>query len=525
MYLRKSTDERDKQVRSLSDQRSELEELASKNNLHVAAILEEKQTAKVPGRPIFNAMLDRLKNGEADGILAWHPDRLARNSVDGGQIIHLVDQGVIEDLVFVSHWFEPTPQGKFILSMAFGQSKYYVDNLSESIKRSYRQKLAAGLWPVGAPTGYLHDRATGGIKPDPQYAPIVRRMFERYAVGDVTTIHLHDLAVRWGLHSNRGNIPHGSFTDRLLKNPIYHGLMVFNGEVYPGVHEPLVSKALFDKVQRALEARSHYRRPNDAHAVHPFRGMFSCGECGGSITMERQKGHIYLRCTKKRVRCSQSYVREEVLTEQMRAAVRSLSLPPQFARKILDRHTKSTRLTQDPGHLQDELDQIDERLRKLSERYLDDEFSPEEYRDIKNPLIRHRASIREKFEQARIAYLNPHLSARTFLDEAIQVFSTANSGNLADLCRFLRTVGSNHQIRDKQYTFSPLGAWKTVALYGPNRNGDFLRDRVSDEIEGDFLISAATSWLLEDVRYGSGGRPAVPVSSPGEIRTTPAGVL
>ena len=62
--------------------------------------LSKKQTAKIPGRPVFNEMIERMEKGEASGILAWHPDRLARNSVDGGKIIYLVDTGVISEMKF-----------------------------------------------------------------------------------------------------------------------------------------------------------------------------------------------------------------------------------------------------------------------------------------------------------------------------------------------------------------------------------------------------------------------------------------
>jgi site-specific DNA recombinase len=58
-------------------------------------VFVEKQTAKIPGRPVFGEMISRMEAGEASGILAWHPDRLARNSVDGGKIIYLVDTGII----------------------------------------------------------------------------------------------------------------------------------------------------------------------------------------------------------------------------------------------------------------------------------------------------------------------------------------------------------------------------------------------------------------------------------------------
>ena len=85
LYARKSTDVEDKQVLSIDAQLSELREFAAREGLNVVAELIEKQSAKIPGRPIFDAMLERIEAGEADGILAWHPDRLARNSVDGGQ--------------------------------------------------------------------------------------------------------------------------------------------------------------------------------------------------------------------------------------------------------------------------------------------------------------------------------------------------------------------------------------------------------------------------------------------------------
>ena len=124
LYARKSTDVEDKQVLSIEAQIAELRAFAKQNNLNIVDTFIEKQSAKIPGRPIFGEMIKRIEKGEADGIFAWHPDRLARNSVDGGQIIYLVDCGRIAALKFPQFWFEPTPQGKFMLNIAFGQSKY-----------------------------------------------------------------------------------------------------------------------------------------------------------------------------------------------------------------------------------------------------------------------------------------------------------------------------------------------------------------------------------------------------------------
>ena len=147
LYVRKSTDVEDKQVRSIEDQIAELRAFAKSENLEISDVLIEKQSAKIPGRPIFNDMISRIEKGEANGILAWHPDRLARNSVDGGRIIYLLDTEKLVSLKFPTFWCDSTSQGKFMLNMAFGQSKYYVDNLSENTKRGLRQKVKRGGVP------------------------------------------------------------------------------------------------------------------------------------------------------------------------------------------------------------------------------------------------------------------------------------------------------------------------------------------------------------------------------------------
>ena len=191
IYTRKSTDTEDRQVRSISDQLAELKSLALKENIEVVDIFVEKQTAKVPGRPILNEMLQRIEAGEATGILAWHPDRLARNSVDGGKIIYLLDTGKITELKFPTFWCDTTPQGKFMLSIAFSQSKYYVDNLSENIKRGHRNKVKDGIWPQMSPLGYVNVKGKG-IIPDILTAPFIKKTFEAYATGNFTLRQLRE---------------------------------------------------------------------------------------------------------------------------------------------------------------------------------------------------------------------------------------------------------------------------------------------------------------------------------------------
>ena len=172
---------RDKQILSIEAQIAELRALAKQDDIDIVEECIEKQTAKVPGRAIFDTMLDRIENGEASGIITWHPDRLARNSVDGGRIIYLLDTGKLSALKFNTFWFENTPQGKFMLNIAFGQSKYYVDSLSENVKRGLRQKVRRGEYPGIAPIGYLNDVRTRTVTVDKKFSSIIRQAFEQYA--------------------------------------------------------------------------------------------------------------------------------------------------------------------------------------------------------------------------------------------------------------------------------------------------------------------------------------------------------
>lgn len=125
MYVRKSTDEESYQVLSIESQIEELKEFAERENLEISEIFIEKKTAKIPGREIFNEMLSKIEASKIPiGILSWHPDRLSRNSIDGGRIIYLLDTGKLAGLKFPTFSFENTPAGKFFLSIALSNAKY-----------------------------------------------------------------------------------------------------------------------------------------------------------------------------------------------------------------------------------------------------------------------------------------------------------------------------------------------------------------------------------------------------------------
>src|SRR5437879_3235406 len=107
VYCRKSTEAEDRQVASIESQLTTLKRtFGEKSGIEIVRVYEEAFSAKAPGRPVFGEMIKAIEKNEAEGIIAWAPDRLARNSIDGGRIIYLLDTGVIKDLKFSTYTFE-----------------------------------------------------------------------------------------------------------------------------------------------------------------------------------------------------------------------------------------------------------------------------------------------------------------------------------------------------------------------------------------------------------------------------------
>ncbi len=271
-------------MQSIEGQLDELRSLAKRESLTIIEELVEKQSAKIPGRPIFNNMISRIEKGQANGILSWHPDRLARNSVDGGKIIYLVDIGKLSALKFNTFWFEPTPQGKFMLSMSFSQSKYYVDSLAENTRRGLRQKARNGYFPGVAPLGYINDTRNKTIIVNKRIAPVITKAFEMYSQGNIPIKDVASFLEQQKVLNPQGNRIDEDKIRYILKKPFYCGLFRYDGETYEGRHEPIISKKLFDKVQEVLNSRNkQWQTANIGRIQKPYLGLLRCGECGMMI--------------------------------------------------------------------------------------------------------------------------------------------------------------------------------------------------------------------------------------------------
>lgn len=282
-YCRKSRDEADRQILSIEAQIAELKEFAKREGIQIVEFVTEAKTAKMPGREQFATVLKKIETGEVNGIVAWHPDRLARNSMDGGKIIYLLDTGHLLDLKFPTFWFENTPQGKFMLSIAFGQSKYYIDNLSENVRRGLRQKLRNGVWPNKAPYGYINNSRTRNIDIDPEKSKTIEKAFSLFAEGNKSFTDISRFLFEFGLQRKNGKPLHINQIKEILTDKFYIGIMKYNNEYHEGTHACFIDNDIFQKVQQQVK---HITKPQKHGKYFPFIGLARCGECGATVTAE-----------------------------------------------------------------------------------------------------------------------------------------------------------------------------------------------------------------------------------------------
>src|SRR3989338_9513065 len=134
LYARKSTDVEDKQILSIEAQLAELRALARKNDLEIVEEFVEKKSAKIPGRVIFNDMMSRIGRGEAQWIICWKIDRLARNPVDCGQIQWLLQNSVITHIQTHDRGYYPA-DNVLMMSVEFGMANQYIRDLSVNVTR------------------------------------------------------------------------------------------------------------------------------------------------------------------------------------------------------------------------------------------------------------------------------------------------------------------------------------------------------------------------------------------------------
>ena len=352
LYARKSSESEDRQVQSIDDQINRLKKLASDLNLDIKKIYTEAKSAKTPNsRPVFEEMMQRIENGEANGILCWQINRLSRNPVDSGRISWLLQQGVLQSIQTIDRQYLPE-DNVLLFSVESGVANQYILDLRKNTKRGMISKLEKG-WQTGvAPLGYLNDKENKIIIKDPERFNLVRKMWDLMLTGNYTPPKILEIANNeWGFRTRKfkrkgGNPLSRSAIYKIFTNLFYAGIVVNAGIQYQGAHEPMITLEEYDRVQMLLGKKG---KPRPKTHQFAFTGAIRCGVCGCLYTAETKrklikstgevKEYTYYHCTRRttKIKCNQrKNIREEELERMIEEEIEKYTILPEFLEWALE---------------------------------------------------------------------------------------------------------------------------------------------------------------------------------------------
>ena len=475
LYARKSTDVEDKQVLSIEAQLAELRTLAKSEGLEIANEFVEKRTAKMPGRPVFNEMIKRIQKGEAQGIICWKLDRLARNPVDGGQISWMLQQNIIQHIrAHNSHYY--SGDNVLMMSVEFGMANQFIRDLSSNVKRGLRAKVKRGEFPSVAPTGYQNDVRTKRIVVDKEKSKVILSAFELYAKGNLRLEDISNFLFENGVKSYYGNILHKDSAKRILSNPFYYGHFRYGGEIHEGRHKPIIEKQLFDKVQKVMIERGNPMKPRSEPKV--FCGLLRCGTCGMMVTAENKTKvckdsihhYTYYRCTKKSkvMKCSEIAVRQEVLDQQFSEILSNYSMLSPWANEFgllmeEDKRKGSFESSKIVADVQNRVYDLSEKIQRLLDVYLAQDIDRETYLRERSKLFSDKKNFEEKIEKLERDATHWLAPMQEWVNTASSLGKIAERNDLPSKKSSLQKIfGSNLFLHDKKVQENPSLPYETV---------------------------------------------------------------
>lgn len=467
-YSRKSSEAKEKQALSISDQNQECASYASREGLNIVRKLEESKSAYKPhNRIYFDEMIRLIKNGEASAILTWHLNRLCRNPEEGGILIQLLQDGILKEIRTTAGEIYTPDSDHFILQIHFGMNNQYSRNISRDVKRNLHLKAERGEYPKPAPLGYENygERGRKNIKPYPAEAQLIKELYRLASLGIYSLNYLVDYIYQKGLRTKRKKKVSKSHLYHILTSPLYYGYFYHNSELFKGSYEPLIDKRLWDKVQYALANRS---KPRTYVWNNPYNGLLKCPNCGCSITTsvkvktykrtDRKATYVYLHCTRRKGRCNQPPITLEEFEKQMIKQISKITINEEIWHlgiKLLRekyRNEGDKNLTQIHS-LQSEYEHLQQKLNSLINMRANGELTKEEFTEQKELILKERLRIENLINDSKNNSDNWLELAEEFLNIAFEARDIMLKGEYEEKRKLITSVGENLFLRDKKVEF------------------------------------------------------------------------
>jgi len=467
MYMRKSSESEDRQQLSLDGQEEALNKIVKLNNLTVVGEpFRESKSARKLGRPKFNEMMELIRKGKADAILCWHLNRLARNPVDGGNIMWELGNRTIKEIRTTESIYTGTPDDRLMMSIIFGMATKKSDDIGRDVKRGNQNAIDAGKWPGTAKIGYIRDREANEIIPDPDRFNLVKKLWKLRLNGvapmNILKVAREDLKLTTLQRKRTGGlIISQSQLYRLLHDPFYAGFMEWKGQLYPGNHKKMITFSEFQSVQEDFkEKQFSYSTPDCNRFL--FQGLFKCGICSSLITTEKKinrygSKYIYYHCSRKSKVynfCPEKSVQEHVINTAILQFLDSISLSDDIQSFILKKTRQANSKIQeqkiiDQKKTQKRLEKNEYKLERIRDLLLKEVIAEEDYLIDKEKYILENIQIKEKMKQKGwegSELIEPLKESFSFLNRAKFEFE---HGDYNKKRLILKTVSSNLILKAK----------------------------------------------------------------------------
>ncbi len=553
VYCRKSSEQEERQIQSIEGQRHALEALIKEKNLDATFLEPESGSAHKTGRPIFNKLLTLIKTGQYQGLIVWDETRIARNALDGGQIIDLIDKGKLLEIITPSRKYTNNADDKAWLGFTLIFSKKDSDDKGVNVKRGLRTKADNGWYPHSwAKPGYMWDKyAEKGNKTllkRPGAFELIQKGLKDVAYQRLTPMEafkqINDGGYKSQLKKKFGGKPlQRSTFYTMLRDPFFCGIYFYpneKGELIEkvGKHEPMIIKDEFERIQVILGGNGNKRMQKHSHL---FAGMMKCGECGSSIVgdekwqiicshcktkfakskdriacpkcqtpiedMRQPKllHYIYYRCTKKKthINCKQKAIEEKQLDEEIDCLLGKINISNHFkewAIKHLNEINTDEEIQREKllSTLQLNLKQCSDRINNLvrlkisAENIENDLLSDEEFKFQKENISGERKRIENELKnlgQRTDLWIETAENAFNFACRAREQFQHGDTAMKRDI---LFSLGSNLNLMDKKVRIDLL---KPFSFIENVKNDEVLEKSIVEPRESLVLsMDFASLW-------------------------------
>lgn len=492
-YIRVSTARQGEGV-SLLQQKDAILRYAERAQVSVVRWFEEKETAAKRGRAVFSEMLDLLRKGVAAGVIIHKIDRSARNLRDWADLGELIDHGI--DVRFANESLDlQTRGGRLSADIQAVVAADFIRNLREETKKGLYGRLKQGLYPMPAPLGYLNCGRGKPKEPDPVKAPLLRTAFELYSTGRYNLNALAADMTRRGLRNRKDGLISRNGWSVILNNSFYMSVIRIrtSGRTFPGVHQALVTPALFKRVQEVLRGKVNARTVTHEFL---FRRLLACGLCDYSLIGETQKEHVYYRCHTPT--CPTTGVREERVDDAIVAKLLPLQFSTEERQYLEDRlHAMRTQWSDEADHRKEALAlrhrQMADRLRRLTDAYLEGDIDKRLFEERKAMLLAERQEVEASLVGGNEKDRPTSERLAIFLELAGNAYLAYKNGDSREKRELLGIVTSNRQVQGKTLAISLVSPFQQVADRFQNANG--RAKRYSPRI-WDALLASIGRWMM-----------------------------